>query len=67
MFSPCPFLLLFAVFGMHWYYFYVNGSVQMIALSNPLLFKSVLVAVAAGCFISLAYVGNGWTTIVLLV
>lgn len=39
----------------------------MIALSNPLLFKSVLVAVAAGCFISLAYVGNGWTTIVLLV
>jgi hypothetical protein len=31
-------------------------------MRNPLLFKSVLVAVVAGCFIS-----NGWTTIVLLV
>jgi len=47
-------------------HFYVAGSLQIIRTSNPLLFKSVLVAEAAGYFISLAYVGNGWTTIVLL-
>jgi hypothetical protein len=51
----------------HRYYFCAPESVQVIPMFIPLLFKSMLVAEAAGCFISLAYVGNGWTSIVLLV
>jgi hypothetical protein len=61
------FLASLIVLGTLCYHFYVAGSLQIIRMSTPILFKSVLVAAAAGHFISLAYVGNGWTTIVLLV